>query len=109
MVRADPVSFKSWKAWGDLGLYNLTYAGADRQSVSKSKKYPVKYFVCTDAKAWKFIWQGPNSKIRFLINTPNQMHKTSQNECSGNVFFSIFRLKYGAHKSEAVMNLHVWG
>lgn len=78
MVRAGPVSFKSWKAWSDLGFYSLTYAGADRRSVSKSNKYPVKHFVCTDTKAWKFIWQGPNSKICFLINTPNQMHKTSQ-------------------------------
>lgn len=80
-----------------------------RQAVCKQKQGVPSQILCTHANAWKFIWQGLNSKIRFLINTANQMHKTSQNECSGNVFSSIFRLKYEAHKSEAVMNLHVWG
>lgn len=78
--------------------------------LSKTKMHPIKYFVCTDAKAWKFMWQGLNSKVCFVFNyTPNQMHKIPQNECSENVIFCIFRLKYGAHESEAVMNFHNWG
>lgn len=45
--------------------------------------------------------------VLFLITHPTECIKAHKMSAVKNVIFSIFKLKYGAHKSEAVVNFHL--